>query len=68
MISTLTERREQAVNDVAQMSREQIQEEILNFQGRFKLDFSPEFLQAQSLERLRHILLAAKLQQLQGRN
>ncbi len=48
---------------VAGMNRQQVQREIMNFSGRFALDFSPEYLKNQSLDRLRHILLAAKLQQ-----
>ena len=49
---------------IAGMSRQQIQREILSFSGRFRLDFTREYLQNQPLERLRHILLAARLQQL----
>jgi len=47
---------------IAGMNRNQVQREIRTFSGRFTLDFSPEYLKKQSLERLRHILLAAKLQ------
>ncbi len=53
---------------VAEMSREEVQREIIHFNGRFKLDFTPEYLMAQTLERLRHILFAAKLQQLKSNN
>ena len=53
---------------VAEMSREEVQREIMHFTGRFKLDFTPEYLMAQTLERLRHILFAAKLQQLKINN
>ena len=53
---------------VATMSREEVQREIMHFTGRFKLDFTPEFLKRQTLEHLRHILLAAKLQHLQSNN
>jgi len=56
------------VTTVATMSREQVQKEIIHFKGRFKLDFTPEYLMTQTLERLRHILLAAKLQQLKSNN
>jgi len=48
---------------IAAMNRQQVQREIMSFSGRFTLDFSPDYLKKQSLERLRHILLAAKLQQ-----
>jgi len=53
---------------VATMNRDEVQKEIIRFNGRFKLDFTPEYLMAQTLERLRHILLAAKLQQLKRNN
>ena len=53
---------------VAEMNRDEVQKEIIRFNGRFKLDFTPEYLMAQTLERLRHILLAAKLQQLKSNN
>ncbi len=48
---------------IATMNRQQVQQEIRTFSGRFTLDFSSEYLKKQSLDRLRHILLAAKLQQ-----
>jgi hypothetical protein len=53
---------------VATMSREEVQREIMHFTGRFKLDFTPEFLRKQTLEHLRHILLAAKLQHIHSNN
>lgn len=59
---------DQVTTTVAEMSREEIQREIMHFTGRFKLDFTPEFLKKQTLDRLRHILLAAKLQHLQYNN
>ena len=61
-------RPDDVASTVAAMSREEVQKEIMHFNGRFKLDFTPEYLKAQTLERLRHILLAAKLQQLQNNN
>ncbi|MBN1764461.1 MAG: hypothetical protein JW860_04325 [Sedimentisphaerales bacterium] len=48
---------------VAQMSRDEVKQEILHFKGTFKLDFPEDYLEQLSVERLRHILLAAKLQQ-----
>jgi len=48
---------------IAQMSRDQIKREILHFKkGSFKLDFSEDYLDGLTLERLRHILMAARLQ------
>ena len=51
---------------IAGMNRQDIQQEIKNFQGRFKLDFTEEYLEAQPLDKLRHILFAALLQQQNG--
>ena len=48
---------------IATMSRRQIEREINRFDGRFKLDFSSNYLKSQSLDKLRHILLAAAVQQ-----
>lgn len=47
---------------VASMNREAVKQELLQFEGRFKLDFTEDYLESLSLDRLRHILLAAKLQ------
>ena len=48
---------------IAEMKPEQVKREILHFDGRFKLDFTEDYLNKQSAERLRHILLAARMQQ-----
>jgi len=50
---------EQAASAIAQLNRDQLTSNIKNFQGRFKLDFSANYLANQSDDRLRHILLAA---------
>jgi len=50
---------EQAASTIAQLNRDQLTARIKNFQGRFKLDFSTNYLAGQSDDRLRHILLAA---------
>ncbi len=50
--------------EVARMDRRAIIEELLHFQGHFPLDFTPEFLGALSSVRLKHILLAARVQSL----
>ncbi len=49
--------------DIATMSKEDVKGELLQFNGRFNLDFTESYLNKLSGERLRHILLAAKLQQ-----
>jgi len=48
---------------IANMPRRQLECEIKRFDGRFKLDFSADYLKIQSLDKLRHILLAAAVQQ-----
>ncbi|MCK5270380.1 MAG: hypothetical protein KAJ46_06330 [Sedimentisphaerales bacterium] len=48
---------------IAEMKLDQVKREILYFDGRFKLDFTEDYLNQQSAERLRHILLAARMQQ-----
>lgn len=53
------------VRTISQMNRDDVKREIMCFEGRFKLDFTPEFLESQSLDSLRHILYAAKIQQQQ---
>jgi hypothetical protein len=46
---------------LAELGREDLKQRIKDFRGRFKLDFSDDYLDALSLERLRHLLLAALL-------
>ena len=67
-MSAMPNKRNDVTTMVAEMSREEVQKEIIHFNGRFKLDFTHEYLMAQTLERLRHILLAAKLQQHKSNN
>lgn len=44
---------------VAEMGREEVMEEIINFNGRIHLDFTESYLDSLSIDKLRHILLAA---------
>lgn len=53
---------DQIVSEIAEMDRPSLKQAILHFRGRFKLDFTDEFLDRQSVDQLRHILLAAKIQ------
>ena len=62
-MALITTPQEDIASTIAEMSRHQVQREIMSFSGRFRLDFTREYLQAQPVERLRHILLAARLQQ-----
>jgi len=50
---------EKMATSTAALGKEELKKRIRNFRGRFKLDFSEDYLDALSLDRLRHILLAA---------
>ncbi|MEN6427073.1 MAG: hypothetical protein ABFE13_17095 [Phycisphaerales bacterium] len=50
---------EQLVVSIAALGRDELKTRIKDFRGRFKLDFSDPYLDSLSLDRLRHILLAA---------
>lgn len=47
---------------IAEMDRSRVMHEIAHFAGRFPLDFTQEHLDNLTIEQLRHILLAANLQ------
>lgn len=53
---------ERVTTHIAGMNRKNVEQELLQFKGHIKLDFSPEYLGSLPLDRLRHILLAAHLQ------
>ena len=44
---------------IADLGRNELTKRIKNFHGRFKLDFTEEYLNKLSVDRLRHILMAA---------
>ena len=50
---------ERQVTSVAVLGRDELKRRIRNFRGRFKLDFTEDYLNKMSVDRLRHILLAA---------
>ncbi len=50
---------EQTANSIASLSRNELKRQIRGFKGRFKLDFSEDYLNNTSVDRLKHILLAA---------
>jgi hypothetical protein len=52
---------EQMAASLADLGRDDLKQRIKDFRGRFKLDFSDDYLDALSLDRLRHLLLAALL-------
>jgi len=52
---------EKTAASIALMDRGELTKKIKNFQGRVRLDFTEEYLQNASIDRLRHILLAARI-------
>ena len=44
---------------IAALDRNELKRRIRSFRGRFKLDFTEDYLNNLSVDRLRHILLAA---------
>jgi hypothetical protein len=52
---------EQVAASINSLSKSQIKRRLLNFKGCFRLDFTETYLDGQTVEKLRHILLAALL-------
>ena len=52
---------EKLATKVASMSRSQLKGKLLTLKTRFPMDFTQEYLDSLSSEKLRHILLAAQL-------
>ena len=52
---------EQAATSIAALGRDELKRRIRNFRGRFRLDFTEDYLNKLSVDRLRHILLAASI-------
>jgi hypothetical protein len=50
---------EKLTTTIAGLGRDEVKTQIKGFHGRFRLDFSDEYLDSLTLDRLRHILLAA---------
>jgi len=50
---------EQTATSIAVLGRDELKRRIRNFRGRFKLDFTDDYMDSLSVDRLRHILLAA---------
>jgi hypothetical protein len=50
---------EQAAASIASLGRDELKRQIRNFKGRFRLDFTDNYLDTLGVDRLRHILLAA---------
>jgi hypothetical protein len=52
---------DQIATSIATLGKEDVKDRLKNFKGRFRLDFTDEYLDSLSIDRLRHILLAALL-------
>ncbi|MHC4619301.1 MAG: hypothetical protein ACYTEQ_16270 [Planctomycetota bacterium] len=50
---------EQTATSIASLGRDELKRRIRNFRGRFRLDFTEDYLNGLTIDRLRHILLAA---------
>lgn len=50
---------EQTATSIASLGRDELKRRIKGFEGRFTLDFTESYLNNLSIDRLRHILLAA---------
>ncbi len=52
---------EQTATSIAVLGKDELKRRIRNFRGRFRLDFTEDYLNNLSEDRLRHILLAASI-------
>jgi len=52
---------EQVASTVNSLNKTEVKNRLLHFKGRFKLDFTEAYLNALSIDKLRHILVAAIL-------
>jgi hypothetical protein len=50
---------DQDMTAMDRMSKQELKQRIQNFHGHIKLDFTEDYLEAASIEHLRHILFAA---------
>lgn len=50
---------EQTATSIAALGKNELKRRIRDFKGRFKLDFTDDYLTNLSVDRLKHILLAA---------
>ena len=60
-MTTASQRFDNLTVSVASLGKNQVKAKIKGFKGSFKMDFTEEHLNKLSLDRLRHILLAAIL-------
>ena len=50
---------EKTATTLASLNRNELKKKIKGFKGRFRLDFSEDYLNKLTVDRLRHVLLAA---------
>jgi hypothetical protein len=50
---------EQTATSIASLGRDELKRQLRSFRGRFRLDFTEDYLNNLSVDRLKHILLAA---------
>jgi len=60
---TKSDQLEELVHLISGMGRKAIIEQLRNYRASFPVDFTPQYLEQQSLDRLQHLLLALCLQQ-----
>jgi len=59
---------EKFATSIAQMDKAELKQRIKTFPGRFRLDFTEDYLNTSPVDRLRHILLAAMINANSGSN
>jgi hypothetical protein len=59
---------ERLARSISSLGRGDVERKIRNFRGRFQFDFSDEYLQGTTVDRLRHILFAAMATKLKKAN
>lgn len=52
---------EMVSSKLASLRRNELKHEIMHFEGRFPMDFTEKYLDTLPTDKLRHILLAAKM-------
>ena len=52
---------EQTATSIASLGRNELKRRLRSFRGRFRLDFTEDYLNNLSVDRLRHILFAASI-------
>ncbi len=50
---------EHTATSISSLNREELKRRIKNFKGRLRLDFTDDYLENLPVDRLRHVLLAA---------